>query len=426
MEMRNMTKEQLNEFLTGCKSEYDGYKAKGLNLDMSRGKPGADQLDLSNEIFNIELANGKAKASNGFDCRNYGILDGIPDMKKIFAELLEVAENEVIVGGNSSLNMMYDTILRAMQFGVLGSDKPWSKYETVKFLCPVPGYDRHFAITERMGFEMINIPMTEAGPDMDMVEELVANDESIKGIWCVPKYSNPDGITYSDETVKRFASMKTKANDFRIIWDNAYCVHDLNATTEPLLNILDECKKAGNDNRVFVFSSTSKITFPGAGVAVMAASKANIDFIQKDLTLQTIGSDKVNQLRHAIFLKDAAGVKAHMQKHRAILEPKFDVVLDMLQKEIAPLDIASWHKPKGGYFVSFNTLDGVAKRVGELCKEAGVVLTSVGATFPYGKDPADKNIRIAPTFPPVSELVEAMNLFCVCVKIATCEKLLQD
>lgn len=424
MILKEMTKSELVKLKDDLMAEYELYKSKGLKLDMSRGKPGADQLDLSMGMLDTVSSKDIVKSEAGADCRNYGILDGIPEAKKLFSEMIGVLDDEIFISGNSSLNIMYDTISKAMLFGLIESEKPWSKYEKIKFLCPVPGYDRHFAICESMGIEMVNIPMTATGPDMDMVEKLVSEDETIKGIWCVPMYSNPDGITYSDETVKRFASMKTKAKDFRIFWDNAYCVHHVSDTPDSLLNIMDECKKCKTENRVFIFGSTSKVSFPGSGVAMMGASKANLDYFKKLITIQTIGSDKINQLRHVKFFKDMDGINAHMQKHKAILAPKFNAVLDTLKREIEPLEIANWHKPNGGYFISFNTMDGCAKRVGELCRNAGVILTSVGATFPYGKDPQDKNIRIAPTFPPVEELQTAIDLFCICVKIASIEKLL--
>lgn len=421
---KEMTREQLQSEKESLKKQYDDYCAMGLKLDMSRGKPAPDQLDISMDILtNIKDAQD-AKDESGFDTRNYGILDGILEAKKLFSDMIGVSENEVIIGGNSSLNLMYDTIVKGMFFGFVDSEKPWKDYEKIKFLCPSPGYDRHFAICESMGIEMITIPMTQQGPDMDIVEKLVAEDETIKGIWCVPKYSNPQGITYSDEVVKRLATMKTKANDFRIFWDNAYCVHHLTDTPDILLDIFNECKKSNNQNRVFIFASTSKITFPGAGVAVFGASEENLNFIKKLLTVQTIGYDKLNQLRHVKLLKDVDGINAHMQLHRKILKPKFDVVINTLEKEIKPLDIASWHRPNGGYFISLDTMEGCAKRVVELCKNAGVVMTPAGATFPYGKDPKDTNIRIAPTFPSVDELQQAMDLFCLCVKLASIEKLL--
>ena len=421
-----MTREQLSAEKQKLEKEYDAYKAKGLKLDMSRGKPAPEQLNLSLDML-LHCLDGNYKSSNGIDCRNYGVLDGIPEAKALFTEMLGVNNDEIIVGGNSSLQLMYDTLIRAMQLGVLGSDKPWCKYESVKFLCPAPGYDRHFAICEALGIEMIPVAYKEDGPDMDEVERLAASDESIKGIWCVPMYSNPTGITYSDEVVKRFAALKPAASDFRIFWDNAYCVHHLSDTDrDHLLNIIDECKKAGNPDLVLEFTSTSKISFPGGGLAVIAASKANIDFIKSQMTYQTIGFDKLNQLRHAKYFKDFNGIQEHMRHHAAIIQPKFNVVLYALDKEIAPLGIGSWKKPKGGYFISFNSLDGCAKRIVSLAKEAGVVMTGAGATYPYGKDPHDSNIRIAPTFPSVEELSTAMEIFCVCVKLASVEKLLAE
>ena len=419
-----MNKEQLAAEKAKLEKEYAEYKAQGLKLDMSRGKPAPAQLDLSMEMMNLPGAD--FKASNGFDCRNYGVLDGIPEAKQLFADMLGVTPDEVIVGGNSSLQLMYDTIIRALQLGVLGSDKPWSKNEKVKFLCPAPGYDRHFAICQSLGIEMITVAYKADGPDMDEVERLVSSDEQIKGIWCVPMYSNPMGISYSDEVVKRFAALKPAAKDFRIFWDNAYCVHHLSDEGDKILNIIEECKKAGNPNMVFEFTSTSKISFPGSGIAVMAASKENIDFVKSQMTFQTIGFDKLNQLRHVKFFKNLDGIKAQMKRHAAIIKPKFDVVLELLGKEIAPLGIGEWANPKGGYFVSFNSLDGCAKRIVGLAKEAGVVMTGAGATYPYGNDPHDSNIRIAPTYPSVEELRKAMEIFCVCVKLASVEKLLAD
>lgn len=421
-----MTKEELSAEKLRLEKEYAQYKAKGLKLDMSRGKPGPEQLNLSLDML-LHCLDGNYKSSNGIDCRNYGVLDGIPEAKALFTEMLGVGSDEIIVGGNSSLQLMYDTIIRAMQLGVLGSEKPWSKYDSVSFLCPAPGYDRHFAICEALGINMIPVEYKEDGPDMDEVERLVASDETIKGIWCVPMYSNPTGITYSDEVVKRFANLKPAAKDFRIFWDNAYCVHHLSDTDrDHVLNIIDECKKAGNPNLVLEFTSTSKISFPGGGLAVIAASKENIDFIKSQMTYQTIGFDKLNQLRHAKYFKDFNGIQEHMRHHAAIIQPKFNVVLYALDKEIAPLGIGSWKSPKGGYFISFNSLDGCAKRIVTLAKEAGVVMTGAGATYPYGKDPHDSNIRIAPTFPSVEELSTAMEIFCVCVKLASAEKLLAD
>lgn len=415
--------EKLEELRKELTAEYEAYKDKGLHLDMSRGKPAPEQLDLTIDML-THCLDGDYKSENGIDCRNYGVLDGIPEAKELMMSMLGVSENEIIVGGNSSLQLMYDTIARAMLLGVLGGDKPWSKNEKVKFLCPAPGYDRHFAICESIGIEMITVPYKADGPDMDMVEKLVSEDEEIKGIWCVPMYSNPTGITYSDEVVKRFANLSPKAKDFRIFWDNAYCIHHLTDTPDKLLNVLEEAKKNGKEDMIFMFTSTSKISFPGGGIACIGASAANINFIKSQMTYQTIGYDKLNQLRHAKFFKNADGLKAHMLKHRAIIGPKFDVVLNMLDKEIKPLGIADWHKPNGGYFVSFNGMEGTAKRIVSLCKEAGVVLTDAGATYPYKNDPKDSNIRIAPTFPTVSELTTAMEIFCVSVKLASVEKLL--
>ncbi len=420
---KDYSEDKLNELFKELTAQYEEYKAKNLKLDMSRGKPAAEQLDLTIDML-THCLDGDYKSENGIDCRNYGVLDGIPEAKELMMSMLDVKEDEIIVGGNSSLQLMYDTIARAMLLGVLGGDKPWSKNERVKFLCPAPGYDRHFAICESMGIEMITVPYKEDGPDMDMVEKYVSEDEEIKGIWCVPMYSNPTGITYSDEVVKRFANLSPKAKDFRIFWDNAYCIHHLTDTPDKLLNLLEEAKKNGKENMVFMFTSTSKVSFPGGGIACIGASAANINFIKSQMTYQTIGYDKLNQLRHAKFFKNAEGLKAHMLKHRAIIGPKFEVVLNMLEKEIKPLGIADWHKPNGGYFVSFNGMEGTAKRIVTLCKEAGVVLTGAGATYPYGNDPKDSNIRIAPTFPTVSELTTAMEIFCISVKLASVEKLL--
>ncbi len=425
MMLTEMNGEQLSAFKEQCVREYEGYKVKGMKLDMSRGKPSTEQLDLAMPMFDVFTNAASMLAEDGTDCRNYGCLTGIPDAKRLFGELLGVSSDEIIIGGNSSLAMMYDTVSRAMTHGVYGSDKPWGKCDKVKFLCPVPGYDRHFAICESFGIEMINIPMHSDGPDMDMIEKLVSEDEAVKGIWCVPMYSNPDGISYSDEVVKRFANLSPKAKDFRIFWDNAYCVHHLTDTPDRILNILDECRKTGREDMVFVFASTSKISFSGAGVAIMAGSENNVKQITKLMGIQCISYDKINQLRHARYFKNVDGIMAHMAKHRAIIEPKFKLVLDMLDAQIGGLGILEWNKPNGGYFISVNTLDGCAKRVVELCKEAGVVLTSAGATFPYGKDPHDRNIRIAPTYPPLGELEEAMKIFCVSVKLASAEKLMK-
>ena len=422
---KEMNKEQLAAKKAELEKKYEEFKAKDLKLDMSRGKPAPEQLNLSLDML-LHCLDGDYMSSNGIDCRNYGVLDGIPEAKQLFMEMLNVSADEVIVGGNSSLELMYDTIIRALQLGVYGGDKPWGKCDRVKFLCPVPGYDRHFAICESLGIEMITVDYKEDGPDMDVVEKLVAEDDEIKGIWCVPMYSNPTGITYSDEVVRRFANLKPKAKDFRIFWDNAYCVHHLSEDHDTLLNIIEECKKAGNPDMVLQFTSTSKISFPGGGLAVIVASKNNIDFIKNQMTVQTIGFDKLNQLRHCKYFKDFDGIKKHMRHHAAIIQPKFNVVLYMLDKEIAPLGIGKWKSPKGGYFISFNAMEGCAKRIVGLCKEAGVVMTGAGATYPYGKDPHDSNIRIAPTFPTVDELRQAMEIFCTCVKLASVEKLLAE
>lgn len=420
MMYKDMTKEQLVAEKEAVKAKYEEYKAMGLKLDMSRGKPAPSQLDLTDDML-LHCLDGAHISENGIDCRNYGVLDGIYEAKRLFMPMLGVGRYEIIIGGNSSLCMMYDNIARAMLLGVLGGKKPWSKNQHVKFLCPAPGYDRHFAICESMGIEMITVPYKEDGPDMDMIEDLVSKDEEIKGIWCVPMYSNPTGITYSDEVVKRFANLSPKADDFRIFWDNAYCVHHLTDTPDHLLNILEECKKTGKENMVYIFTSTSKISFPGGGLAVMAASEANIEFVKNQMAYQTIGYDKLNQLRHARFFKDFEGVQEHMKKHRAIIQPKFEVVLDTLKNEIEPLGIGKWHSPNGGYFVSFDGEENTAKRTVQLCKEAGVVLTDAGATFPYGKDPKDSNIRIAPTFPTVEELQKAMDIFCAAARLACLE-----
>ena len=417
---------ELNALHSHLQDKYDAYKQQKLSLDMSRGKPSPEQLDLSMGMLDIVNSADIVKSEDGTDLRNYGGLDGISEPKEFFAAMLEVSPKEIIVGGNSSLAVMYDTVARAMFHGVYGSETPWGKLPTVKFLAPSPGYDRHFAICEHFGIEMITINMLDDGPDMDAVEKLVSEDESIKGIWCVPKYSNPDGITYSDEVVDRLAKMNTKAKDFRIFWDNAYAVHHLTDKPDELKNMLAACKEAGHPDRVFIFSSTSKISFAGAGVAVMAASEANLQFIRKSLSVQTIGADKINQLRHVRFFKDMDTLKAHMEKHAAILKPKFDIVLEVLEAELGDKQIASWKKPNGGYFISLNTLDGCAKEVVKMAKEAGVTLTGAGATFPYGVDPRDRNIRIAPSYPSLAELKKAIEVLSVCVQLVSVKKLLTE
>lgn len=421
-----MNKEELLTLKGELEKQYEDAKALHLALDMSRGKPAAAQLDLSMPMMSLLNENSVLKSENGMDCRNYGVLDGIPEAKQLMADMVGTNPENVIVYGNSSLNIMYDTIARSMIHGVLGNT-PWCKLDKVKFLCPVPGYDRHFAITESFGIEMITIPMTEDGPDMDLIEKYVQEDEAVKGIWCVPKYSNPQGISYSDETVRRFAALKPAAKDFRIFWDNAYCVHHIyDEKQDEILNILEECEKAGNPDMVYQFASTSKVTFPGSGIAALSTSATNIADIKKYMTLQTIGHDKINQLRHVKFLKNMDGIKAHMKKQAEIIRPKFEAVLEVLNKELGGLGIATWTKPNGGYFISFETLDGCAKAVVGKCKDAGVVMTGAGATFPYGKDPKDSNIRIAPTLPTPEELSKAADLFVLCVKLVSAEKLLEN
>lgn len=420
MKLTDMNKDEILALKKQWDEEYEKHKALKLELNMARGKPSPEQLDLSMDMLYIFDKNSAFNGANGDDYRNYGLVDGIPEAKQIFSKMLGVSENEIIIAGNASLNVMYDMISDSFSFGVNGS-KPWCKLDKIKFLCPVPGYDRHFAICEKFGIEMINISMDENGPDMDQVEKLVSEDDSIKGIWCVPQYSNPTGHIYSDEVVKRFAALSPKAEDFRIFWDNAYCIHHLVDNPKVILNIMDECKKNGKENMVYIFGSTSKITFSGAGVAAVASSVENVSYIKNNLSIRTIGYDKINQLRHALYFKNYEGVTEHMKKHKEIIAPKFDAVVNMLEKEIAPLKIGSWTKPEGGYFVSFDSLPGCAKRIVQLCKEAGVTLTGAGAAFPYGKDPEDKNIRIAPTYPSVDDLKKAMEIFCLSVKIASAE-----
>ena len=425
MSYKEMTKEELLKAREEVAAKYDELKAMGLNLDMSRGKPNTEQLDISMEMIDTLSRTHELVGEQGVDCRNYGVLDGIIEAKRLLSAMIECPVDNIIIYGNSSLNVMYDTVARSMTHGVMGST-PWAKIDKVKFLCPVPGYDRHFAITEFFGIEMINIPMTSEGPDMDMVEDLVSKDAAIKGIWCVPKYSNPSGITYSDETVRRFANLKPAAEDFRIYWDNAYCIHHLYEDHQDhILEILEECEKAGNPDMVFKFCSTSKVTFPGSGIAAISASKANLDFIKNQMKVQTIGHDKLNQLRHAHFFGDFNGMLEHMKKHAAIIRPKFEAVLDTLDRELGNLDIATWTKPNGGYFIGFDTMDGCAKKVVAMCKEAGVVMTPAGATYPYGKDPHDSNIRIAPTYPSTEELKQACEVFVTCVKLASIDKILE-
>ena len=422
---QEMTREELLQEKTALEAEFAKIKEMGLNLDMSRGKPGSDQLDLAMPMLDVLTSKEVIQSENGTDLRNYGIVDGIPEAKKLVADMVGVKPEQVIVYGNSSLNIMYDQVARAEMFGICGNT-PWSKLEKVKFLCPVPGYDRHFAITEDFGIEMINIPMTADGPDMDMVEQYVNNDEAVKGIWCIPKYSNPEGVVYSDETVKRFAALKPAAKDFRIFWDNAYAVHHLYEDQQAeILNILELCEQAGNPDMVFEFCSTSKVSFPGAGIAAIATSEANIADIKKRLTIQTIGHDKINQLRHVKYFKDMNGVKEHMMKHAAIIRPKFEMLDELLTREVAARGIGSWMKPLGGYFISFNALEGCAKEIVAKCKEAGVTMTGAGSPFPYKKDPKDSVIRIAPTYPSVEELEKAAEVFIIVTRLVSVTKLLE-
>ena len=421
---KELSKNELLTIKAALEEEYKTMEAKGLKLNMARGKPGFTQLDLCESMLDIINSASDMKTMMGNDTRNYGDLDGIGECRRLMADMMSVDKDNVIVCGNSSLNVMYDTVSRSFTHGVNGCT-PWYKLDKIKFLCPVPGYDRHFSITEAFGIEMINIPLYDDGPDMNLVEEYVNNDPAVKGIWCVPKYSNPTGISYSDETVKRFAALKPAAEDFRIYWDNAYCIHHLyEDTQDEILNILEECEKAGNPNMVYIFSSTSKISFPGSGVSAIASSRENIDYILSRMTIQTIGHDKINQLRHARFFKDIDGLNAHMKKHAELLRPKFAAVLNALDEELAGLEIGTWIKPRGGYFISFNAMPGCAKAIVAMCKELGVIMTGAGATFPYGKDPEDSNIRIAPTFPSVEEMEVAAKVFVLCVKLVSVNKLL--
>ena len=423
---KDLSVEELQSLKKELEAQFAEIKAKNLKLDMSRGNPSKAQLDLSMGMMDVLSSEANLTCEEGVDCRNYGVLDGINEAKQLLSDMSEVPKENIVIFGNSSLNVMYDTISRSMTHGVMGST-PWCKLDKVKFLCPVPGYDRHFAITEHFGIEMINIPMTPEGPNMDMVEALVNNDETVKGIWCVPKYSNPQGYTYSDQTVRRFARLKPAAKDFRIYWDNAYTIHHLHDDNQDyLIEILMACKQEGNPDMVYKFCSTSKISFPGSGIAAIAASTANLADIRKQMTIQTIGHDKVNQLRHARYFKDIHGVVEHMRKHADILRPKFEAVIDVLNKELDGLEIGSWTEPRGGYFISFDSLEGCAKAIVAKAKEAGVIMTPAGATFPYGKDPKDSNIRIAPSFPTPEELSMAANIFVLSGKLVSIDKILGE
>ncbi len=427
MSYNNLSKEELKKELENLQKQYKEIQDKNISLDMSRGKPGLDQLAISMGMLDVLTSESDLKAEDGTDCRNYGVLDGIPEAKRLMADMMDTDPDNVIVCGNSSLNLMYDCIAKSFTHGVLGST-PWGKLDKVKWLCPSPGYDRHFMVTESFGIELITVDLHEDGPDMDQVEELV-KDEAVKGIWCIPKYSNPSGVTYSDEVVKRMANLKPAAKDFRIFWDNAYAIHHINndeANQDKLLDIITECEKAGNPNMVMEFASTSKVTFPGAGIAAMASSKENISAIKDLMKFQTIGFDKLNQLRHVKYFKDFSGMVKHMEKHADLLKPKFEAVLKVLNEELKDLEIAKWTNPNGGYFISLDVMEGCAKKVVAMCKDAGMVLTGAGATFPYGKDPKDSNIRIAPSFASPEDLIEASKILVVCTKIATIEKLLAE
>ncbi len=422
----DMDHNELLSLKASLEEKFKTEQAKGLSLNMARGKPGVSQLAISMPMLDVVNKDSDMNTLLGNDTRNYGDWDGIGECRQLMADMMEVKKANVIVCGNSSLNIMYDTVMRSMAMGVNGMT-PWCKLDKVKFLCPVPGYDRHFKITELFGIEMIPVPLGEDGPDMDMVEQYVNNDNAVKGIWCVPKYSNPTGITYSDEVVRRFANLKPKAEDFRIFWDNAYCIHYIfEETQDKILNILEECEKAGNPNMVYVFASTSKVSFPGSGVSAIATSLENMEYIKKFMTTQIIGHDKINQLRHVRFFKNIDGLNAHMKKHADLIRPKFEAVLNILELELTGLGIGSWTKPRGGYFISFNSMPGCAKAIVAKCKELGLVLTGAGATYPYGKDPDDSNIRIAPTFPTPEEMAEAAKMFVICVKLASVEKLLGE
>lgn len=422
MTLKQLDIRERNRFKDQLTKRYDEFKLKGMQLDMTRGKPCPEQLDLALEMLNC-VNSREYQTADGTDCRNYGGLDGIPEAKALLAQYLDVEPDEMIIGGSSSLTMMYDTLVRAMLHGAAENGIPWGKVPQIKFLCPSPGYDRHFSICEHLNIKMLPIAMADNGPDMEQIEKIVAEDEQIKGIWCVPMYSNPTGTVYSDDVIDRFARMPTKASDFRIFWDNAYAVHHFSKTHEKLKNILTACKEAGNPERVFIFGSTSKISFAGSGIAMMAGSRKNVGFIKKQMAYQSIGPDKLNQLRHVKFFKDMAGIQNHMKKHAAIIKPKFDTVQEILEKELSGKDIAKWSKPEGGYFVSINIPTGCAKKVVKMASDAGVKLTSAGATFPYQADPLDQNIRIAPTFPPLEDIRPAMELVSICIQIAAIESL---
>lgn len=426
MNYADLSRNEKETLLAELKEKYNEFKARGLSLNMARGKPSVAQLNLCMDMMDVLASDSDLTCEDGTDCRNYGVLDGIAEAKKLLGDMMEVPADNIIIYGNSSLNVMYDTVARCMTHGVMGHT-PWCRLPAVKFLCPVPGYDRHFTITEHFGIEMINVPMTAEGPDMDMVEKLVSEDAAIKGIWCVPKYSNPQGYSYSDETVRRFARLKPAAEDFRIFWDNAYCIHHLyDDKQDQVLELLAECRKAGNPDMAFKFASTSKVTFPGSGISAIAASLNNLEDIRRQLSAQTIGHDKVNQLRHVRFFGDIEGMREHMRRHADILRPKFEKVLEIFDRELGDCGIGEWTRPLGGYFIAFDSLPGCAKDIVALCKKAGVVLTGAGATYPYGKDPEDSNIRIAPSYPTIEDLKTASEIFCLAVKIVSLKKMLAE
>ncbi|MBQ5749160.1 MAG: aminotransferase class I/II-fold pyridoxal phosphate-dependent enzyme [Oscillospiraceae bacterium] len=420
---KSLDRAQLQEEFAAVSAHFADLKAQALSLNMARGKPGKEQLDLVSDILTV-LQKPEDCVSYGVDARNYGELTGLQEAKELFADLLGCKPEECFIGGNASLTLMYDTISKAYTHGLLHSEKPWCKLDKIKFLCPSPGYDRHFKITESFGFELITIPMTPTGPDMDMVEDLI-KDPTVKGMWCVPKYSNPDGIIYSDRVIHALASMKPAAPDFAIMWDNAYCIHEFDGDFVPFPDILKLCAEYGNADMVYEFASTSKVTFPGAGISCRCASEANIAYFQKTLGVQIISFDKVNQLRHVRFLKDKETTLALMKKHAEILKPRFAAVCDALDREIVSRGIGRYNRPKGGYFVCLYAMPLTAMRALQLVTDAGVTMTPAGATYPYGQDPFDSNIRIAPTLPPVEELEQAIDVFCLCLRIAALEQLLK-